>query len=339
MNESDNLKTAGIKINYAKLMAYIVIFIGCVVVLGWLFDLETLKSFIPGLVNMKVNTAIAFIFIGLSLLLVESGYKFFAGASAVLVFLMGLSTLFEYLFGWNLGIDEFLFKDIGSILTYYPGRMAIMTAVNFSLLGIGALLLVWGYKKISDPLFLLSLVNGFMALFGYIQNVEEFYKIGGVQITAMALHTAIAFILITFGLLLNKIETGPLKIFVSNGLGGKLLRQSLWKIIVLVILLSKMIGLGVSAGFYTESFAMVAFAVVVILITNFSLYFSAQVLEREEFLKNEIQLKNEKYLKERDANLLKEKNALESMNKVMVGRELKMIELKNEIEELKKRIG
>lgn len=339
MNDHYNLEVVDKKIDYVAVSAYIVVFMGCVVFLGWIFNLEFFKTFLPGLANMKANTAIAFILIGLSLLLIRSDHNIMAGISAGVVTLIGLSTLSEYIFGWELGIDELIFKDIGSILTYYPGRMAIMTSFNFSLLGIGALFLVWGYKKISDPIFLLVLINGLMAFLGYIQNVQEFYKIGGTQITAMALHTAVAFIMIAFGLLSFKIEKGPLKIFASNGLGGKLLRQSLWKIIVLVIVLSKIIGLGVTVDFYTESFAMVAFAVVVILITNFSLYFSAQALEREEFLKNEIQFKNEKYLKERDANLLKEKNALESMNKVMVGRELKMIELKNEIEELKKRIG
>lgn len=339
MNDHYNLEAADKKIDYVAVATYIVIFMGCVVFLGWIFNLEFFKTFLPGLANMKANTAVAFVLIGLSLLLLRSNSNLMAGISAGAVVLIGLSALFEYILGWKLGIDELLFKDIGSILTSYPGRMAIMTAFNFSLLGIGTLFLIGGYKKISDPIFLLVLINALMAFLGYTQNVQEFYKIGGAQITAMALHTAVAFIVITFGLLAFKIETGPLKIFASNGLGGRLLRRSLWKIIILVMVLAKIIGLGAEAGLYTQSFAMVSFAVIIILITNFSLYLSAQALEKEEFLKNEIQLKNEKYLKERGAGLVKEKETLEDMNKVMVGRELKMIELKNEIEELKKRIG
>jgi len=338
MDEYNDPNKIGKKINYAKLMALVVIFIGCAVLLGWMFNLEYLKSVLPGFVSMKANTAIAFIFVGLALLLFEFKHKFYAGVFATVVALIGLSTLSEYVFGWKLGIDELLFKDIGAALTFYPGRMAIVTAFNFSLLGIGALFLIKGFKKNADTLFLLALLNSLMAFLGYLEDVQEFYKVGGVQVTAMALHTSIAFMFIIFGFLVSRVGVGFLKIVTSNALGGKFFRRTLWKEIVLIIVFAKIINLGRTLGFYTYGFEMVIFLTLIIITISLTLFFGARALEREELQKIEIQLKNEAYRKEYEANLEKEKNELRKVNSYLVGRELKMIELKQEIEELRKNI-
>jgi len=43
------------------------ILVGSLVLLGWLIDAEPLKAVIPGLVAMKVNTALCFVLCGLCL--------------------------------------------------------------------------------------------------------------------------------------------------------------------------------------------------------------------------------------------------------------------------------
>src|SRR5215211_4806773 len=52
---------------FAQAVANAVIAIGALVFAGWLFDLEPLKRVFPGLVAMKVNTALCFVLVGLSL--------------------------------------------------------------------------------------------------------------------------------------------------------------------------------------------------------------------------------------------------------------------------------
>ena len=63
-----------------------------------------------------------------------------AQALALAVGALGLATLGEYPFGWQLGIDEWLFRDTASAFNVNPGRMSPYGAVAFVLLGAGTLL-------------------------------------------------------------------------------------------------------------------------------------------------------------------------------------------------------
>ncbi len=114
--------------------------VGGAVLIGWMLDIASLKSVLPGLVTMKPNTALAFVLSGVSLWLSLSGARTdarqaqrrIAQACAVIVVVIGLLTLAEYVSGLDLGIDQRLFAEpSGAVGTVTPGRMAPTTALNF----------------------------------------------------------------------------------------------------------------------------------------------------------------------------------------------------------------
>ena len=117
------------------------------VIIGWFTHNNFLRSIVPGTVTMKFNVALGFVFSSTVLLL-----YYFPGKNkiryrisvllSVIVSLIGLLTLAEYFFGFNIGIDELFVKDdLRIITTYYAGRMSPLSAINFLLIGIGLLLL------------------------------------------------------------------------------------------------------------------------------------------------------------------------------------------------------
>src|SRR4030067_3559438 len=142
INQSDSRLIALFR-SISKIAAVIAIFVGSLVLAGWLFDVAVLKSVLPTLVTMKPNTALAFILGGASLRLMLGAdvsqrslriARIFASTAG----LIALLTLFAHLFNLDLGIDQLLFKDpaVGSSPS---GRMAFATTVNFLAIGLALL--------------------------------------------------------------------------------------------------------------------------------------------------------------------------------------------------------
>ena len=82
---------------------------GIMVIMGWLFHNNFLRSVVPGAVTMKFNVALGLVFSSTALLL-----HYFPGRNKIryhsfvlltfIVSLIGLLTLAEYFFGFNIGI-------------------------------------------------------------------------------------------------------------------------------------------------------------------------------------------------------------------------------------------
>ncbi len=116
---------------------------GAIVLVGWALDITALKSILPGWVSVKPNTALCFILTGISLLppLVTQNpgltklISILARLCGLLAGLIGVLTMMEYGFTWDLGIDQRLFPEpTGTVGTSDPGRMAPDTALCFVML-------------------------------------------------------------------------------------------------------------------------------------------------------------------------------------------------------------
>jgi PAS domain S-box-containing protein len=232
-----------------------------------MFDIPTLKSVLPGLATMKANTALAFILAGASLWLLQtlspaSGRdgrgrgrtRRVAQVCAIIVVLLGLLTLSEYLFGWDLGIDQLLFKNSG-VGASPPVRMAPATAVNFVALGLALLLL--DTRRGLLPAQLLTLIVtliSLIALSGYVYGVESLYAIP--TYSTMAVHTALAFFVLSFGILFARPDRGLMAIVTSDSLGGVVLRRLLPIAVAVPVMLGWLRLMGERAGFYGTEFGL-----------------------------------------------------------------------------------
>src|SRR6185295_4171225 len=111
---------------FARIGAITVATIAAVVLVGWIFDITSLKIVAAGLTSMKANTAIGFVAAGSALFVIvaapgSSKVAMVARVLALGVVLIGVLSLAEYAFSVDFGIDQLLFHDIS---VRYPGRMA-----------------------------------------------------------------------------------------------------------------------------------------------------------------------------------------------------------------------
>ena len=265
--------------------ATVTIAVGGVVLVGWLFDIPSLKSVLPDFVTMKANTAVGFVFAGLSLALLGRAARFerirglsqaCAGATA----LLGLLTLSQYLFGLDFGIDQLLFREpAGAVGTLSPGRMAPATAINFLLLGCA--LSLAGFRRAIPTAQWLSLLAGLMGLLpllGYLYGAPNLYGIG--HYTQMAVHTALTFIILSLGVLLAHPMDGPMRTVTDDTLGGWLLRRIAPFVVGGPLVLGWLRVRGEQNGYFESALGVALMIVVTLLLTAGVIWWIVRVLNR-----------------------------------------------------------
>ena len=250
--------------------ALVVIAIGALVLAGWLFDLDVLKSVHPALVSMKANTAAGFVLSGISLWLAQTKRvdhrpgRYLAWGGAGLVAALGLLTLGEYALGWNWGIDQLLFHEpSGTVQTVVPGRMAPNTAFEFAMIGLALLLLDVrtrrGYRPAQYLIALIGIVSS-AALVGYLYDASILYS-PSAGATAMSLPAALAGVSVFVGLLFARPGAGLAALVASENAAGVMARRFLLPVLLLPLVLDFVLGAGQRAGLYGAPVAAAAHAV------------------------------------------------------------------------------
>ncbi|MGN6544062.1 MAG: PAS domain S-box protein, partial [Aureliella sp.] len=284
---------AGLK-RFSQVAAACSILIGLGVLAGWMFGVGVLKSVVPGWVEMKANTAVSFILLGVALWLKHPEWltvqtKRIANACAALAAIIGLLTLVEYVSGWSFGIDQLLFNEpAGALWTFSPGRMAPTSALNFLFLGAALLWLDYDFRRGAHPSELLALFAGLIGLaplIGYAYSVESL--LGLSRNTAMAMHTALLFSLLAFGVISARPDRGLIAVINSPADGGRMARRLLPAVTVVLVGLGWLILFGQDLGLYLADFGLALYTT--LSITFFSMliwwnarYINATAIERAE---------------------------------------------------------
>ncbi|MBD2494745.1 ATP-binding protein [Nostoc sp. FACHB-280] len=307
-----------------KVAAAIATCIGSFVLLGWMFDIGFLKmGNNPRLFTMKANTALCFILLGVSLWLLQINknqtakrkqqvYFWLARVFSFIPIIIGLLTIIQYLFGWNFGIDQLLFRDTqNSVLSFYPGRMGINAAINFFCLGCALEILIYPrhhrHYWYSQILTLMAGVISLEALIGYTYNIKILYSLF-LNGTPMALHTVLIFSVLCIGSLWSNTDQGFMRVITSESYGGLLARRLLIGAIAVPLLLGWLIVQGQQAGHYNPAFAIAIFALILTIIFTLLIWQCAVVVEKlcfkNEHTQTALRVYEEKLKSFVDANII-----------------------------------
>jgi PAS domain S-box-containing protein len=282
----------------ARMAGNIAIALGVLALIGWRLDIAVFKSAIPGLVAMKVNTAICFILTGMSLRLqtfkVQSPLESrIANGCAIGAILIALLTICQYLFGWNLGIDELLFRDVDSLGIADPGRMGINTALSFCFINAALLLINCPERQAVRPppyqvqidgvaiAQILTVVAGLMALqaaVSYAYNVRS-----STMVTSMALPTTIAFESLCVGILLLRSDRGFMRSISTDLMGGEIARRFIPAAILAPAIVGLVVLWGLQANLYDANFALSLMAISLTAVWWGQIRINAGILNRIDY--------------------------------------------------------
>ena len=186
--------------------------LGVLVLAGWVLQVGSLKSIIPGADPIKPNMAMAMLFCGTALSLLSRRtltrpIRISTAAIAVTVIILSALTIAENIFDWDLGIEYWLIKrGAGASESAHPGRMAPITSACFILVGVALFLASRQIQKRSR----LPLVGalggtltaaGVVPLIGFLVEVLFGPSWNYMGVTPSGLTGAVAFLLLGIGVL------------------------------------------------------------------------------------------------------------------------------------------
>jgi len=204
--------------------------LGAVVLLGWVIGNDAITRVVPTLVAMQPATAVDFLLLGVSLLLVTNPWRTGrAGDVAALVLVGGVVTvagtgLVTELAGWR-----YPFEFLGE-MDQNGGRMSGITAVGHLVLSAGITTLVLRRTLAAHVAGLTALAIGLIGLSGYAFGASDLYSVGYFQ--TLALHTALGIALLGASLVMATGEVGLTRLSRSSTIGGRLVRTLLPAVVV-----------------------------------------------------------------------------------------------------------
>ena len=231
---------------------------------------------------MKPNTAVAFILLGTAVLLTSvrpqsRSNRHLAFGCAVAVMATGLLTGLEYLLGWDLGIDQWLFREPPETSgPWFPGRMGLNTALCLLLLSSGLLLAVRRDRRsgvLSEVLTLGAMLLAFIASLGYLYHDPALY--GFAPYRPSALLTMLTVLLAGVGILALNPDQGLMAAITSEQAGGYMLRRLLPGVLFILPTIGWILLYGEQQGLYSTSWGVAIFSTIATVVLAGLLWWTA----------------------------------------------------------------
>lgn len=198
----------------AKILAIVIFFTGFGVMIGWVFDVEILKSIFHNLSPIKPTVALSFMASGaivyfLSERQLEKSFAadIFLPPSILLILLLVVSMFTSVYTGVDSGIDNFFIQENLSIADFiFSDKLSVATMIGFIFIALAGILGVTDLIKIEKQLLVIGVIVGFLggfAVLGYLLDIPFLYYEIGLS-AATAYSSAILFILSGLAIILCK---------------------------------------------------------------------------------------------------------------------------------------
>lgn len=262
--------------------------IGAAALFGWILDNPYLKRIHPSLVTMKANTSVCLMLVALSVLLVQDRFASkwrhrIVQVCASIVGAVGLLTLTQHVFGWNLGIDQMLFRESAAEAgPSFPGRMGVAASLDFFLLGVA----FWTidarsqrWFRISNNAVLLVIAITLLVFLYYFYGIETFEPV--VSYFTIALHTTVALLSIATAILLARPERGVITTLLGDSPGAIVARR-MWPALLIVVLLGWIRNIARDLGLFSAGFSQALFVLAILLLFVGLIWWTAASLNRTD---------------------------------------------------------
>ncbi len=231
LSASDSTLKQGFR-QRAKYLMLTTILLAVIMLIAWEFGLDFIKYPLPLAGTMNPLSAVCFLSLGISFLLIHSSRRttwmhvaaYFLAAAPVII---GIVKFSGFLWGFDSGIDNILFPDKlrSDVRQDIFNHMSPNSAFNFILLGVVIIFSSLSnryIKQLANYATLLLMLGSLFALIGYLYEVEEFFGI--LSYIPMPLQAAVGFLLAGLAILHTNTDAGFMSIISSSNSGGTIAR-------------------------------------------------------------------------------------------------------------------
>ena len=276
----------------SKVLCFVTMLFSLLTAVGWLFGISLLTQWHPTLPAMQPNTALGLFLGALAVLWTREGATthwrttmalFLASA----ILLLGLLTLSEYTFGWDIGIDRVFVHGAPTASQPFPGRPSPQTSMNFALLGAALLWFNMGFQwfHLGQIAAIVTGANAIVAGTGYVFGTSSFFGFPlDAPAVGMAVHTAIGFVLLVSALFCARPNDGMMTLVTSETRSGGMARRILLSVIVVPPLVGALTRVGVVEGWYDVRAEISLFALGMIGFILRATWLGARRSEHEELM-------------------------------------------------------
>ncbi len=256
--------------------------VGLVVLIGWGFDIQMLKTVLPGYGPMEVGTAVAFILIGIALTEFarrnSRGSRLITRVAAAAILLIAGTSLAEQLFDLELSAGT-----LWSPPTRPRAPMSILNGICLMLLASSLLLLpsrrLWTGRLLQALVLTTLLVSG-LCLVGYAYDISSLFRFD--PYTALAIHTAATMVVVCIGLLYARPDLEIMAPIRSQRLGGLAARTLLPAAVSVPLLLGWVKLQGEELGLYQLEFGTAVHTVSTIISFAVLVWYCARTLNHAD---------------------------------------------------------
>ncbi|HKA19899.1 MAG TPA: ATP-binding protein [Blastocatellia bacterium] len=240
-----------------EIISISVALIACLVLIGWLIGNPILTRVVPALPSMHPDTAVGLILGSTSLWFLtryrsHQAMRRVAAGITVVVALLGFASLLETFLTMSLGANWWLNR---SRLVQSLIGLPISTALNFLMLGIALFMLHFETRRGNHPSQILALTVAtisLLTLLSYGYGIAALYHLN----PGMSVHTGVAFILLSFGMLSAYPHRGLMAVATSESAGGFMVRRLVLAAIAVPSILGWLTVAGTEAGLYSREFGV-----------------------------------------------------------------------------------
>lgn len=330
MNDVSQINQATLSLRWSYYLMIAVLIVAGIVLTGWQFNIQFFRQPFPGLVSMNPLTAVLFIMISISFLVVGSAKKNGSGKSiayffAFVVILVSVIKIFSVAGVLNFQIDKILFADKlkADVINNLPNSMAPNTAFCFMLAGSAVLLL--NYQTLNGRMpaqyfALIIVLAGLLSILGYFYGVKYFY--GVLNYIPMALHSALCFSAFSIAVFLFHSKEGFMKELTGSYTGSTAAKILIPVAIFVPALLGLMRVHAEKSGLVSFEFGTAVLVLSIILVFLVVIWYVTVLLNR----KDKLRITAEKDLKT-------SRKQLEKLNAELEGKiRLKTVEIRDTFE-------